>query len=298
MRRQSRTFILALVIVPCASKAQVGSSAPPEPAAVPLNITAFADSAAGQGTSFQRTQRLVHWVNDNFTWSATDYQKRTPEQIVARRSGNCAELASVLRMLLDSLHVRSRWVREINVQPEQTPRRQKTAEEKVAEGGNSMSVFGLQHNDHAWLEVWDDAAKTWFPADPAFGVVGLEEWLPARLAMDSRPKPRVAAVEPIAADMLVPFVVVAGDSRRGPYVDDRTTYYLIDGFNKLYGGRLSSLPAWPAWVAAIRNLSPHALEAFNGRENLHKYTAEIGQLKATYDELGREAAANGIGIRG
>jgi transglutaminase-like putative cysteine protease len=238
MGRQSSTLILAFVIVPFASKAQVGSSAPSEPAAVPLNITAFADSAAGQGTSFQRTQSLVHWVNDNFTWSATDYQKRTPEQIVARRSGNCAELAPVLRMLLDSMHVRSRWVREINVQPEQTPRRQKTAEEKVAEGGNSMSVFGLQHNDHAWLEVWDDAANAWFPADPAFGVVGLDEWLPARLAMDSRPKPRVAAVEPIAADMLVPFVVVAADSRRGPYVEDRTTYYLIDGFNKLYGGRL------------------------------------------------------------
>jgi hypothetical protein len=146
--------------------------------------------------------------------------------------------------------------------------------------------------------VWDDAAKAWFPADPAFGVVGLDEWLPARLAMDSRPKPRVAAVDPIAADMLVPFVVVAGDSRRGPFVDDRTTYYLIDGFNKLYGGRLSSLPAWPIWVAAIRNVSPHALEAFNGRENLHKYTREIGALKATYDELGREAAANGIRMRG
>lgn len=297
MRRQS-TLILAFAIVPCAVRAQVGSSAQSEPAAVPLNIAAFADSAAGQGTTFQRTQRLVHWVNDNFTWSATDYQKRTPQQIVARRSGNCAELASVLRMLLDSMNVRSRWVREINVQPEQTPRRQKTAEEKVAESGNTMSVFGLQHNDHAWLEVWDDAAKTWFPADPAFGVVGLEEWLPARLAMDSRPKPRVAAVEPIAADMLVPFVVVAANTRRGPYVDDRTTYYLIDEFNKLYGGRLSSLPAWPHWVAAIRSVSPHALEAFNGRENLHNYTQEIGQLKATYDELGREAAAKGIRIRG
>jgi len=253
MRRQSSALVLAFVIVPCASRAQVGSRAPSESAPVPLNVTAFADSAAGQGSSFQRTQRLVHWVNDNFTWSATDYQKRTPEQIVARRSGNCAELASVLRMLLDSLHVRSRWVRAINVQPEQTPRRQKTAEEKVAESGNTMSVFGLQHNDHAWLEVWEDAAKAW---------------------------------------------VVAGDSRRGPFADDRTTYYLIDGFNKLYGGRLSSLPAWPTWVAAIQNLSPHALGAFNGKENLHKYTGEIGQLKATYDELGREAAANGVRIRG
>jgi len=56
MHKQSRTLILALVIVPCASKAQVGSSAPSEAVPVPLNVTAFADSAAGQGSSFQRTQ--------------------------------------------------------------------------------------------------------------------------------------------------------------------------------------------------------------------------------------------------
>jgi transglutaminase-like putative cysteine protease len=257
-------------------------------------IAILADSVAGTGTSAVKTQRLVRWVNDRFEWSATDYVRRTPAEVIARRAGNCAELASVLRLLLDSLHIRSRWVREINVQPGPTPRRQQTAEQKVLEVGKSMSVFGLQHNDHVWLEVWDDSASAWFPADPAYGVVGLGEWLPARLAMANRPKPRVAAVEPIAADMLVPFVVSAGTGRGGPYNDDRTEYYLIDQFDRLYGGRLHDLPAWSSWVAMVRSLSPRARAAFAGQENLHEQTAEIAKLKATYDALGREANARGL----
>ncbi|MEP6732883.1 MAG: transglutaminase-like domain-containing protein [bacterium] len=263
----------------------------------PVDIRRFADSVSGVGGSFVRTQRLVHWINDNFTWSATDYVKRTPEQIVAQRQGNCAELASVLRMLLDTMHVRSRWMREINVQPEQTPRRQQTAEKMVLEKGNRASIFGLQHNDHAWLEVWDDATQSWFPADPAYGVVGFSEWLPARLALDSRPQPRVAAVVPIAAEMVVPFMVVAKESLAGPIVEDRSSFYLIDSFARLYQGRLQSLPSWAAWTSAVRTLSPHARAAFDGTENLHQYTTEIGQLKAAYDELTREAKAKGIALQ-
>ena len=47
----------------------------------------------------------------------------------------------------------------------------------VTQRGMSYSVFGLQHNDHVWLEVWDDATKSWFPADAAYGVVGLNDVL-------------------------------------------------------------------------------------------------------------------------
>jgi len=259
------------------------------------DIRALADSVAQKGTSFTKTRRLVHWVNDSFTWSATDYQQRTPAQIIARRSGNCAELASVLHLLLDSLGVRSRWIREINVQPVPTERRQQTASQMVSTRGNRYSVFGLQHNDHVWLEVWDDSSSSWFPADPAYGVVGLNEWLAARLALSDRPKPRVAAVVPIAADMLAPFVVVAGDRRGGPYADDRTAVYLIEGFDKqLYAGALAALPSWSLWVAAVRSLSPHAAAAFDGKENLHTYNEDIARLKATYDALARDATSRGL----
>jgi len=288
---RSALFICALLAAQTSASAQSGTGAQP---AVP-NIRVLADSVAKTGTSFAKTQRLVHWVNDSFKWSYTDYQRRTPEEIVARRAGNCAELASVLHMLLDSLGVRSRWIREINVQPAPTPRRQQTAAEMVVSRGKQYSVFGLQHNDHVWLEVWDDSSQSWFPADPAYGVVGLAEWLPARLALSDRPKPRVAAVVPIAADMLAPFVVMAGEKRGGPHSIDRTAYYLIDGFGRqLYSGGLTQLPSWQQWVAAVQSLSPHATAAFSGAENLHEYTDEIARLKATYDALARDAAARGL----
>lgn len=260
----------------------------------PVAITALADSVAGKGTVAERTTRLVYWINDRFDWSATDYQQRSPREIIARRAGNCADLASVLRIMLDSLGVQSRWVHEINIQPQTTPRRQKTADSLVTARGLSYSVFGLQHNDHVWLEVFDDAANTWFPADAAYGVVGNEAWAAARLSLERRPPPRVSAVVPIAADMVVPFVVASGLRRSGPYDVDRSRYYLVDAFNALYGGRASSLPSWKAWVQAIDTLSVHARAAFAGQENLHARTADIAALAATYARLQREAAKQGL----
>ena len=278
--------LLMLVALPSLTRAQSSEAQ----AAVP-DIRALGDSVAGSGSVLTRTRRLVYWINDRFEWSATDYQRRTAAEVIARRSGNCAELASVLHLLLDSLGVRTRWIHEINVQPQPTPERQRTAAGMVARRGNAFSVFGLQHNDHVWLEVWDDSTSAWFPADPAYGVVGVADWSAARLAMERRPKPRVRAVEPIAADMLVPFVVLAGDRRGGPYDDDRTRFYLVDGFRRLYGDAIRELPSWPAWVAAVQALTPHARAAFAGEENLHAYTTDIAGLKAVYDSLTGQAAA-------
>lgn len=289
-----RVFLVAALLV--ASTSVDGQAPAREPSRV-AGVAQLADSIAGKGSAFDRTRRLVYWINDSFDWSATDYRSRSPAEIIARRAGNCADLASVLDMFLDSLGVRTRWVREINVQPGRTERRQRTADSLVAARGKAFSVFGLQHNDHVWLEVWDEVANDWFPADPAYGVVGLADWSAARLAMERRPRPRVAAVEPIAADMVVPFVVVAGDRRGGPYDADRTDHYLIEGFDRLYGARLSALPAWPRWVAAVRSLAPRARAAFEGRENLHAATADIAALKATYDALGQEAAARRLSWR-
>ena len=286
---KSLPFLIALVLAPATGWSQSGTADPPVPA-----IRLLGDSVAGSGSALTRTRRLVYWINDRFEWSATDYQRRTPSQIIARRAGNCAELASVLNLFLDSLGIRNRWIREINVQPAPTPRRQRTAADLVTQRGNSFSVFGLQHNDHVWLEVWDDSTRAWFPADPAYGVAGLDAWSAARLALERRPKPRVKAVEPIAADMLVPFVVVAGNRRNGPYDDDRTTFYVVDGFRRLYGDAIAGLPAWSRWVSAVSTVAPHARAAFDGQENLHAYTTDIARLKATYDSLTREAKHHGL----
>lgn len=279
------TGACALFVMPVRADDSPGTTPVPT-----VRFAALGDSIAGSGRNLERTRRLVHWINDSFTWSATDYQRRTPAEIVTRRSGNCADLASVLHTFLDSLGMRSRWIREINLQPEPTLRRQKTAEEMVASRGNSLSVFGLQHNDHVWLEVMGDTSGSWFPADPAYGVVGESEWAAARLTLSDRPKPRVPAVVPIAADMLVPFVILAQERRGRDFDEDRTEYYLVDQFNRLYGGRLSSLPSWTRWVEQVRELAPHARAAFEGKENLHAHTPEIAALRATYDALRKEAS--------
>ncbi len=248
---------------------------------------ALAAKIAGDGTVLDRTRRLVVWINHDFEWIATDYQQRTPEQIIERRAGNCADLAKVLARLLDAVHVRYRFVREINVEPA-SDSRQTNAEKKIAAGGARFSVFGRRHNDHMWLEVFEADSVSWIPADPAVGVVGIDEWINARLAFENRRQPVVAAVVPTVQAMLVPFAVVAA------VTEDRSAYYLIDQFDRAYGGKLKSLPAWAQWCSLVRELGPRSMQAFIGEVNLHKDAATISQVADTYEALRRQAAAAGV----
>lgn len=240
---------------------------------------------AGEGSDVQKTTRLVKWINTEFQWTATDYDRRTPEQLIARRGGNCAELARVLARLLDAGGVKYRTVREINVQPA-SESRQSNAARLIAAKGNQLSVFGLRHNDHMWLEVYDRASDSWVPADPAIGIVGIADWEAARLGLDLRPKPAVAAVEPIARDMIVPFVVAVA----GKNGEDRSPHYLLDEFNRANNGRLDKLPAWREWTELVRELSSLGRQAFNGEVNLHEHAAEIERLAIVYDQLRSQAA--------
>ncbi len=282
-------IMISLLVFPCAPLLQsVAQQREPSKSAADI-----AQSVAGSGTSFEKTKRLVTWINTSFQWTATDYQQRTPQEIIERRGGNCAELASVLEVLLREAHIRYRWIAEINVQPA-SESRQHNSERRIAAVGNQASVFGFMHNDHRWLEVYDDSTSEWFPADPAVGVVGIQDWVLARLGLGERPAPSVSAVANIVKNMLVPFVLVAMDSRNGKQLEDRSDYYLIDGFNKTYKGRLSSLQAWANWTAAVHRLSPKGRMAFAGKTNLHQDESEIKDVLATYQELQREALDAGV----
>jgi transglutaminase-like putative cysteine protease len=254
------------------------------------DVDALAVRTAGEGTVLERTSRLVSWINHDFEWTATDYQQRTPEQIIERRAGNCADLAKVLARLLDAVHVRYRIVREINVQPA-SDSRQTNAEAKIASGGARFSVFGRRHNDHTWLEVFEPDSSTWMPADPAVGVVGIENWISARLAFSDRRQPVVAATVPIVQTMLVPFAVVAAGT------EDRSAYYLIDQFDRTYGGRLHSLPAWAEWCSLVRELAPLAMGAFKGDANLHEHAATIARAAGAYETLRQQAIAAGLTLK-
>ncbi len=254
----------------------------------------LARSVAGDDPStIGKTKRLVTWINTGFQWSATDYQKRSVEEIVNRRAGNCAELADVLFAMLQAAGIRSRWVAEINVQPRDEGR-QARAEMRVAEQGNRMSVFGLMHNDHRWLEVLDDKSGSWFPADPAVGVVGVKEWVAARLAFGNRPAPPVPAVAEITKGMITPFVIIALESRGGKLVENRSNHYLIEEFNEFYDGRLGKLPSWSEWEATIRQLSALGASAFAGETNLHQHAKLVERVWRVYEKLRREGSEQGL----
>ncbi|MGE5358687.1 MAG: transglutaminase-like domain-containing protein [Bacteroidales bacterium] len=266
---------------------QVPAPVQKEPGTGNSPVEALAARVAGtDGNVRDKVARLVAWMTKEFSWTATDYQQRTPEQIIERRGGNCADLARVLARLLDATHVRYRMVREINIQPE-SESRQANAARKIASGGARFSVFGSRHNDHAWLEVFDPDSGSWFPADPAVGVVGVEQWIRARLALEERLQPAVAAAVPIVQAMLEPIAVVAiGEPR-----EDRSTYYLVDAFDRAYAGKLHALPAWNDWCAAVNEFGPLATRAFAGEVNLHEHGASIVRAANAYDDLRRQANA-------
>ncbi len=251
------------------------------------SVDALAIRVAGTGRSAERTQRLATWINTEFHWTATDYQTRTADEVIARRGGNCAELAKVLARLLDAAQIRYRRVREINLHPEST-RRQENAEALVKQRGYSATVFGRRHNDHVWLEI-EDPLEGWVPADPSVGTVGTKEWVAARLALAGRTKPAVPAVAQIVKDMIAPLAVVSADAPR----EDRSAHYLIDGFDQAYGGRLALLPAWKDWTRQVRAFAPLARGAFEGKVNLHEHAAAIDALAGTYSRLQQE----GDGLR-
>lgn len=254
-----------------------------------FNLKELAERVAGdKGSSYEKTEHLVNWINTNFKWTYTDYQKRSVEEIIQRRGGNCAELANVLFALLQSIKVQARWIAEINIQPK-SQRRQNNAEDLVKKIGNKGSVFGFMHNDHRWLEVYDDATKTWFPADPAVGVIGLRNWILTRLGFGERPTSPVPEMANITKEMIAPFVVLAMESRGGAPKEDRSEFYLIEGFKQVYGKKLESLPSWQAWVAQIKQLAPLAASTFKGESNLHQSANLIENLSLIYEKLSREA---------
>jgi hypothetical protein len=225
-------------------------------------------------------------MGSQLEWVATDYQERTPEQILARGAGNCADLASVLERLLEPAGIEYRWMAEINIQPV-SEERQRNAEELAGQRGARASVFGRRHNDHRWLEILD-ASGEWVPADPATGLVGTKAWERARVALGMRSASPVPAVADLMKDMVVPIAIFT----RAPdgSSTDRSVHYLVDEFDRLYGGRARKLPSWPQWEGAVRRFSPLALQAFDGKTNLHEHADLIDELAATYASLQREAA--------
>jgi len=245
---------------------------------------ALAKAAAGDArTTLEKVRAIVAWTNKSFEWTYTDYKSRTVDEIIDRKGGNCDEQARVAVALMNELGIRTRRVKELNIQPADEGR-QKRAEERVAQTGAGASVFGLRHNDHVWTEFWDEETHEWTPADPTLNLVGFDAWIRSRAGFGARPTHPILA----SRDMLVPFAMFAVVDKA---LIPRSERYLIDGFNAAYGGDLEKLPAWRDWVRAVVAVQPASLGAFEGRENLHTHADQIAAVKSAYDELQKQYAA-------
>lgn len=240
--------------------------------------------AAPAGTSEQKVRAVVDWTNRTLDWTTTDYKSRDVAEILARGGGNCAEQAGVVRAMLDAVGVRTRRIREINLQPA-SERREANARQRVAEVGPRASVFGRSHNDHVWIEFFDEQANDWRAADPTLKLVGDDAWLRARVGFGARP---THAILP-SRDMIVPVAIFAEvPEPGGGRFEERSQHYLVDGFARIEP-RAARGPIWSSWTAQIELLQPLARGAFEGVLDLHTAQSLLETLGRTYRQL-KEAA--------
>jgi hypothetical protein len=183
---------------------------------------------------------------------------------------------------MKELHLQLRRVHDVHVRTPSAERGEH-AYALVKEKGDAYSVFGRHHNDHVWLEVYDSAAREWYPVDPWSGLAGLDEWMRARVWFGKR-----TSLAPDASEMIVPIGIFAADDGKH-FTDDRTKHYLVDEFDRMYGEKLHTLPAWKQWVSLLEQLDDKVKGAFAGTTNLHEYESQIDSLAATYEELRSEA---------
>src|SRR5262245_9860869 len=252
------------------------------------DLKAFAQQVSkNAGSELGQAQAIVKWLATSFEWKATDYQKRTVQEIIERKGGNCNELAMVALSAMKELNIKLRRVHEVNLYVN-TPDRGVRAHEMVKQKGNTYSIFGRHHNDHVWLELYDSVANDWFPADPSSGLVGVDEWMKGRVWFGKR-----VTLNPITEEMIVPFAVFAADAD-GNFTINRTQHYLVDEFDRLYQGKLHRLPEWKQWVALLDLLDDQVAGAFAGKINLHSYEAQIDSLAQIYQNLSRDVASGNV----
>jgi hypothetical protein len=251
------------------------------------DLKALATSiTADAHTNTERVTAVIGWAHSHLDWLNTDYEKRTVMQILDRRGGNCDEDARVVVALLDELGVKNRRVQEINIQPDNLGR-EKDSEELIAEKGPSASIFGLRHNDHVWVEYWDERHNEWAPADPTLSLVGYEQWIKARVGFGER---ITSSVIP-SHDMIVPIAIFAlTPGPHGSTREYRGERYLVTGFAEVIPAAARS-PSWAQWKSELEAFQPKAKAAFEGTHNLHEDTQAIAELRATYQSLATSAAA-------
>jgi hypothetical protein len=249
-----------------------------------LNLKALGEKiTANDDTDYKKAVTLLSWVSNHLEWMATDYKRRTVKEILERGGGNCYDLALVYVEIVKAMNIKNRSIAEVNLS-KLHPDRQERAEELVREKGVRYSLFGARHNDHRWLEVYDETSGKWLPVDPTMNVIGVDQWVKARLGFEKR-----ITIDPVISDdMIAPFAIFVTGDRADVMVENRSMYYMVEQFDKVYDNELSTLPSWSKWVVSVSLLSEHSKLAFEGKENLHLYNEQIAELDSIYRDLKSE----------
>ena len=230
----------------------------------------------------EKVKQIFSWINDEFEWVETDYVERTAEEILIRKAGNCAEHAKVVEKVLNYIGIKTRWILEINSQPESIER-QNFSNDLIEKDGDFYSIFGWNHNDHRWLEYYNNNTRQWVPIDTAFGVLGLNHWLEMRLSFST---------ESISnSQQIIPFCIVSLDSNSAPS-EVLSNFYLIDQFDKYYNGVLSQSTLWEEWQTLINQLTDLGIATYRSQNNLHKQQDVIKQFTDLYRKLKHEVLTN------
>lgn len=232
----------------------------------------------------EKVKRIFSWINDEIEWIETDYQERTVEEILIRKAGNCAEQAKVVEKVLNHIGIKTRWILEINSQPEWEDR-QKFSENLIEKDGNFYSIFGWNHNDHRWIEYYNKDSNRWIPIDTAFGVFGMKHWLETRISFSPESIP--------TSQQIIPFCLVALDSTNA-ISEELSSFYLIEQFDKYYNGLLSQSAEWAEWKMLIHQLTKLGIATYNSQHNLHKNQDEIKQFTNLYSKLKQEVLKSAV----
>jgi hypothetical protein len=226
----------------------------------------------------EKVKRIFFWINNEFEWVETDYVERTVEEILIRKAGNCAEQTKVVEKVLNYIGIKTRWVLEINSQPE-SMERQSFSKNLVEKDGDFYSIFGWNHNDHRWLEYYNNNVRQWEPIDTAFGVLGLNHWLKMRLSFNPESIP--------TSQKIIPFCIAALDSNSA-ISEVLSNFYLIDQFDKHYNGVLSRTTVWKEWEILINQLTNLGIATYRSQNNLHKHQDAIKKFTNLYSKLKQE----------
>jgi hypothetical protein len=275
--------VAAMASAPKAAQGRKMSADDPVYALLRTDRKAFAEEVSKNTRSeLGQAKAVVLWLTSHLDWRATDYKKRTVQQVIDRGGGNCDDLARVALEAMEGLHLKLRRVHDVHVRTPSSGRGER-AHTLVKEKGAAYSIFGRHHNDHVWLEVYDSTAHEWYPVDPWSGLAGLDEWMKARVWFGRR-----KSLAPDGPEMIVPIGIFAADGAND-FTIDRTKHYLVDEFDRLYGGKLHALLAWKQWVALLDQLDGKVKGAFAGTTNLQESESQIDRLAATYEQLRSQA---------